>query len=71
MSYDLTLTKDQLAAIRTAAASLDPTWRSRFLASVQDALLWPARHHPITDSDVVAAVESVRSTFQDTYDDCC
>jgi predicted DNA-binding transcriptional regulator YafY len=54
-----TLTSEQQAAIRVAAASIQPCWRDRFLASVQDQLL---SHEPdrVTDADVARAIDGVR-----------
>jgi hypothetical protein len=61
---------EQTALIRSAAASLQPCWRERFLASVQDHLLGHEPDRPISDDQVVKAIDGVRwAMFVGTIDD--
>jgi hypothetical protein len=64
MSYQnpVFLSREQSEVIRVAAASINPSWRQRFLASVEDQLLG---HEPdrVSDDDVVKAVESYARPF--------
>jgi hypothetical protein len=53
------LSEEQTSLIRTAANSIDPCWRQRFLASVEDHLLGHDPSH-VSDEDVVAAIDGVR-----------
>jgi hypothetical protein len=63
------LNEEQTALVRSAAASIDPCWHQRFLASVQDELLGHNPSH-VTNDDVLAALESVRwAMFEGTIDD--
>jgi hypothetical protein len=64
MSYHnpVFLTTEQTALIRTAAASINPSWRQRFLASVEDQLLGHEPDH-VSDTDVLAAIDAVRGAF--------
>jgi hypothetical protein len=56
--------------IKAAAAFIEPCWRERFLASVQDQLLGHEPDRPISDDQVVEAVDGVRwAMFVGTIDD--
>jgi hypothetical protein len=56
MSYNqISLTLEQTEVIRAAAASVEPCWRERFLASVQDHLLGHQPDH-VSDDDGLAAI---------------
>jgi hypothetical protein len=71
MSYNqIFLSEQQTAVIRAAANSIDPCWRQRFLASVQDQLLGHEPDRPISDDQVVKAIDGVRwAMFVGTIDD--
>jgi hypothetical protein len=63
------LSKEQTALIRSAANSINPCWRQRFLASVEDHLLGHDPNH-VSDEDVVKAIDGVRwAMFVGTVDD--
>jgi hypothetical protein len=63
MSHEpVSLTPEQLAAVRTGAASVPSCWRERYLNSVLDELLG---HEPdrVSDEDVPRAIDAVRNVF--------
>jgi hypothetical protein len=64
MSYNqIFVSEEQQAVIRTAAASIEPCWRERFLASVQDQLLGHEPDRPISDDQVVKAIDGERGAM--------
>jgi hypothetical protein len=69
---NLDLSEQQTSLIRAVADTFQPTLRQQFLASVQDNL--EGRSGRVTDADLMAAIESVRTTLTYSYDDfsdCC
>ena len=56
----LALTNLQLAAVRTAAAMVPASWRTRFWSAIADCLMARAA---ATDADVHDAIRSVLARF--------
>jgi hypothetical protein len=74
MSRDnsLSLSERQTQLIRSVADTFQPSLRQHFLASIVDSLEGRSGH--ISDPDIMAAIESVRTALAysyNDYDDCC
>jgi hypothetical protein len=64
------LNEAQSATIKAAAASIPTCGRERFLRSIEDRLLGHEPDRPISDDQVVKAIDGVRwAMFVGTIDD--
>jgi hypothetical protein len=69
---NLNLSEQQTSLIHAVADTFQPALRQQFLASIVDNLEGRGSH--VSDTDIMAAIESVRTALAysyNDYDDCC